>query len=91
MKKARYDKTNRTLNNQSESSQTFSVKHSPPKHSSSKPKVPVSGARKFWGTMRETTASAVIATLTKLMSSSEQVQARCKLKSINGNRNRTRW
>ena len=30
-KKSRYDKTNRTMNNQSESSQTSSVKHSPSK------------------------------------------------------------
>ena len=90
-KKSRYDKTNRTVNNQSESAQTSSVKHSPPKHSSSKPKVPVSGARKVWGTMRETSASAVIATLTNLMSMSrEQVQARRKFKSINGNSNHIR-
>ena len=45
-KKSHYDKTNRTVNNQSESSQTPSAKHSPPKHSFSKPKVSVSGARK---------------------------------------------
>ena len=90
-KKSRYDKTNRTVNNQSESAQT-SVKHSPPKHSSSKPKVPVSGARKVWGTMRETSTSAVITTLTKLTSmTSEQVQARRKFKSINGSSNRIRW
>ena len=42
--------------------------------------------------MRETSASAFVATLTKLTSvSSEQIQARCKFKSINGNRNCTRW
>ena len=75
------------MNNQSESAQT-SVKHSPPKHSSSKPKIPVSGARKVW----ETSTSAVITTLTKLTSmSSEQVQARRKFKSINGSSNRIRW
>ena len=79
------------MKNQSESAQT-SVKHSPPKHSSSKPKVPVSGARKVWGTMRETSTSAVITTLTKLTSmTSEQVQARRNFKSINGSSNRIRW
>ena len=78
--------------NPSESAQASSVKYSPPKHSFSKPKVPVSGARKVWGTMRETSASAVIATLTKLTSmSSEQVQARRKFKPINGNNSRIRW
>ena len=42
--------------------------------------------------MRETSAPAVIATLTKLTSmSSEQVQARHKFKSINGNSNHIRW
>ena len=92
-KKSHYDKTNRTVN-PSESTQTSSAKYSPPKakHSSSKPKVAIPGARKIWGTMRETSASAVIATLTKLTSmSSEQVQARCKFKPINGNNSRIRW
>ena len=90
-KKPRYDKTNRIVN-PSESAQTSSVKYSPPKHSFSKPKVPVPGARKVWGTMRETSASAVIATLTKLTSmSSEQVQARHKFKPINGNNSCIRW
>ena len=91
-KKSYHDKNNRTVNSQSESAQASSVKHSPPKHSSSKPKVPVPGARKVWETMKETSAPAVIATLTKLTSmSSGQVQARRKFKSINGNSRRMRW
>ena len=81
-KKSHYDKTNRTVNNRSESAQTSSVKHSPPKHSSSKPKIPVPGARKVWGIMKETSASAVITTLTKLTSmSSEQLQGRFSVAS----------
>ena len=59
-------KTSRT---QADSSQTSSSKSKGP----SKPKVPVDGARKIWGTMRETSASAITTTLAKLTSlSSEQ-------------------
>ena len=61
--------------------------HSLPKH-----KVPVAGARKIWGTMKETPATAVTAALTKLTSvTNDQVKVKRKYKSVNRNNNRMRW
>ena len=53
-----------------------------------KTKVPVAGARKVWGTMKETTTAALSNTLKKLTSVSDQLQIKRKYKS---NSVKNRW
>ena len=62
------------------------------KHKSDKPKVPVMGARKIWGTMRETSTAAVTTTLSKCTTvGDDQLQVKRKFKSINGTNRLVRW
>ena len=79
-------------NKQSSDGQANASPTDKPHHNLIKQKVPVAGARKIWGTMKETSATAVTSTLTKLTSvTNDQVRIKRKYKSVNRNNNRMRW